>query len=304
MLNDMNRAVCAKPFDQYQGDLKCKKVNWVRSFDKQGWSKCPKGYYLQSFYKSSCQNLHCIEYANCCKNEYDGGYASCYNENIDSAFDRPNAWAKCKREGFFIAGMKRTKCDQIHCLTRLRCCNPVTTFWAQVNDVKVKYTEYNHNWWSSFDRKGWSKCKKGFFISGFYRNKCNQLYCLEEAQCKKPSYLKAKDVECKTANWWKSFNKKGFSNCPEGYFLSGLWRSSCNKLYCLEQGHCCKDKAAPKKWTNCYNENVWSRFDRKGWSYCTKPGYYIAGLFRNNCEKLFCIEEFKCCTFDQKQGYY
>jgi hypothetical protein len=46
---------------------------------------------------------------------------------------------------------------------------------------------------------------------------------------------------------------------------------------------------------DCYHQNWWHTFDRKGWSTCEKPGYYIAGLWRNSCNKLYCIEWVKCC---------
>eukprot|EP00163_Fabomonas_tropica_P027151 TRINITY_DN514_c0_g1_i2.p1 TRINITY_DN514_c0_g1~~TRINITY_DN514_c0_g1_i2.p1 ORF type:complete len:185 (+),score=14.66 TRINITY_DN514_c0_g1_i2:21-575(+) len=46
---------------------------------------------------------------------------------------------------------------------------------------------------------------------------------------------------------------------------------------------------------DCYHDNWWHTFNRKGWSTCQKPGYYMAGIWRNTCDKLYCIEWVKCC---------
>ncbi len=190
-LNSLVKAQCAKPFDQFKGDLKCKRANWWRSFDRQGWSKCQKNYYMAGFFKNHCNKLYCIEEAYCCKSHYDHGYAHCYNENIGLSFDKKNTWAKCKRNGYFMTGIYRSRCHKLYCMESLKCCNPQTTYPAV---HKIVYTAYNANWWSSFDRKGWSKCKKGYFMSGIYRNKCDLLYCIEQVQCKKPTTQKKGDV--------------------------------------------------------------------------------------------------------------
>ena len=48
-------------------------------------------------------------------------------------------------------------------------------------------------------------------------------------------------------------------------------------------------------YADCYIENVWGSFDGKGLSECKREGYYMAGIFRGDCDKLYCLEEFKCC---------
>ena len=40
------------------------------------------------------------------------------------------------------------------------------------------------------------------------------------------------------------------------------------------------------------DENVWGSFDGKGLSECKREGYYMAGIFRGKCDKLYCLEEF------------
>jgi hypothetical protein len=36
--------------------------------------------------------------------------------------------------------------------------------------------------------------------------------------------------------------------------------------------------------------------DRRGWSTCQKPGYFIVGLWRNTKSDLTSIEWAKCCA--------
>ena len=72
----------------------------------------------------------------------------------------------------------------------------------------------NSNWWSSFDRKGWSTCQSNkLFITGFYRSKLDnwdrdEIYRLEEARCCSSNslYLSQQSV-CKNANWWSSLDR-------------------------------------------------------------------------------------------------
>ena len=46
----------------------------------------------------------------------------------------------------------------------------------------------------SFDHKGWSQCKQeGYYMAGFYKSGCNELYCIEKFRCckmKKGNYQK------------------------------------------------------------------------------------------------------------------
>lgn len=84
--------------------------------------------------------------------------------------------------------------------------------------------------------------------------------------------------------------------------MHGMYRTSGNHLHNIEEFWCCKPKSQHAAWGHCYNKNVWSSFDRKGWSICNN-GYYMAGMYRNDCDNLYCIEEFKCCTMGGYNGH-
>merc|ERR1719157_253998 len=157
------------------------------------------------------------------------------------------------------------------------------------------------NWWGSFDRYGWSNCNtkdgKYKYIDGLWRNHrgCERLYCIEQASCSvHMTEASFHSQKCYNANWWGSFDRKGWSTCNNGYFLSGLMRNSCDKLYCLEEAKCCKSTANVDTYKSCYNANWWGSFDNKGWSKCS-DGHHLAGLYRNDCHSLYCIEMAKCC---------
>ena len=44
------------------------------------------------------------------------------------------------------------------------------------------------------------------------------------------------------ANWWKSFDVEGWNSCPDGTFMTGLWRNNRNKdndgIYLIELAEC------------------------------------------------------------------
>lgn len=43
---------------------------------------------------------------------------------------------------------------------------------------------------------------------------------------------------------WKSFDSQGWTRCPSGYYMTGLWRNNCqDDLGCIEYFRCCKMKA-------------------------------------------------------------
>ena len=144
-------------------------------------------------------------------------------------------------------------------------------------------------------------------MTGLYRydpTRSDPIYLIEEAKCADaPGYLfpTKYDQDCYNHNWWLSFDSKGWSTCNNGYYMTGLYRTSGNNLYNIEEAKCCRPRSQVKRWGSCYNLNVWSSFNRKGWSIC-KRGYYMVGLYRESCEKLYCLEEFKCCKMGGYNG--
>ncbi|XP_028399896.1 uncharacterized protein LOC114523229 [Dendronephthya gigantea] len=161
--------------------------------------------------------------------------------------------------------------------------------------------------WISFNCRGWSTCGRGRYMAGLYRHSSRSndyIYLIEKAYCVDAPgdlYSAKKDQHCYDHNWWKSFNNKGWSTCKNGYYMTGLWRNSGNKLYHIEEAKCCRPKTQVTRWGECYNHNAWKSFNNRGWTKC-KPGFYMAGLYRSSCHKLYCLEEFKCCKMGAYNG--
>ena len=92
------------------------------------------------------------------------------------------------------------------------------------------------------------------------------------------------------------YRKETWSTCPSGYFLNGLYRTNGNNLHNIEEGWCCKPQGHPEWYDGCYYEDISTRFDQKGWSNCSKLGYYVTGVHRDNYDNwLHNIDKLKCC---------
>ena len=87
--------------------------------------------------------------------------------------------------------------------------------------------------------------------------------------------------------------------------MSGLWRSACDELWCLEEAQCCTAEYPAKKTSSeeCDWKDITTSFDSRGWAVCP-DNKYMAGLHRSggvipwgaglegnsldNIEKLWC----------------
>lgn len=86
-----------------------------------------------------------------------------------------------------------------------------------------------------------------------------------------------------------------WASCPNGYFLSGLFRNAGNQLFDISKGYCCRPKNHPDRYGLCYEEDVGELFNKAGWSGCLRPGHYITGIYRGNGSWLNSIDRFNCC---------
>ena len=153
------------------------------------------------------------------------------------------------------------------------------------------------NWWRSFSRRGYSKCKDQYLMNGLWKGSCNHLYCIRYALCEKSDNVYATG-RVFNANWWTCLDEHrgGWCTCPTGSYLTGFWRNSHHQLMFLEMG-LCRHVPHSTKWGNCYDQDVSVslRLPRR-WSRCEKTGYFMVGLWKKkNCNTLDCLKKFKCC---------
>lgn len=125
---------------------------------------------------------------------------------------------------------------------------------------------------------------------------------LEQAESRDaPPHLMG-EMDCKDADWWGCFDNQGWCKCGEGYYMRGLYRSDDKWLRNIEQAKCCRPKKQEKKWGHCYEQDVSRSFDGKGWSKCNNE-YYMAGIYRENCKQLYCLEKFWCCKMGNTKAF-
>ena len=83
--------------------------------------------------------------------------------------------------------------------------------------------------------------------------------------------------------------------------MRGLYRTDGSGLHHIEATKCCRPKAQREKWGNCYHIDLWTSFDHRGWAKC-KSDHYMVGLYRSSCDKLYCLEDIKCCKMGENNG--
>ncbi|XP_020621190.1 uncharacterized protein LOC110058869 [Orbicella faveolata] len=154
------------------------------------------------------------------------------------------------------------------------------------------------NWWTSFDYKGWSQCDSKEYVTGFMRNhrtRSDPIGLLEEGRCCKAlAPYQDTSSTCEYTDWWAALDGNyDWAYCRNGYFVQDLYRSSGHGVSNIEAAYCCKPSTL-NGYGNCYTEDVWSSFDKRGIEGC-RDGYYLVGIYKGGCNRLHCIEKFKCC---------
>jgi hypothetical protein len=160
----------------------------------------------------------------------------------------------------------------------------------------LQSSRYTANWWGSLDSQQWSMTATGSFLTGLYRhpNGGNNLYHLEEGRY---SYVEnTNEMDCQEADWSTSFDQAGWSTCPTGYFVSGLYRTGSMRdgdhgTKFISKAWCCKPKELPSEWGACSDDVI---FDSTGLSSCP-AGKAMAGLRRSTDGFLNGLDHAKCC---------
>ena len=90
---------------------------------------------------------------------------------------RSHKWALCP-SGFYLEGIYISDSSpKIYHIEEAKCCRPQ-------NHPDSYDGCYDEDVTISFDHKGWSQCKQeGYYMAGFYKSGCNELYCIEKFRC-------------------------------------------------------------------------------------------------------------------------
>ncbi|XP_022809906.1 roundabout homolog 1-like isoform X1 [Stylophora pistillata] len=165
---------------------RCDNAYWWESLDRAKWSVCPKtNTYLRGFWRSAFQRgderVGRLEEGRCCDAVlplYAGQPATCSNTDWSDRLNRYNVWALCP-SGYFMNGLRldRSLPAFLNNIAEAKCCRPQ-------NHPSSSDDCYDEDVTISFDKKGWSECQRdGFYMTGFYKSDCNNLYCIEKFRC-------------------------------------------------------------------------------------------------------------------------
>jgi hypothetical protein len=199
------------------------------------------------------------------------------------ALDRNNGVGSAPRNEALTAIWRNSKsCNKVHCIEQ-----------GRSKSVPGGTGRSSFAGWRRNSRQPGAFCRANMVMTGLQRGRNDKLDKIR-VKC---SYLRRgyKTGSCRVANWWSSFDRKGWSSCPGGYYLTGLRgnKNKCNKLYCLEEAKCCRVVKQNSKKVN----GGWSRWSKChgkcGTGYrtrtCTNPrprngGRKCSGKKRKSCK--------------------
>ena len=89
-----------------------------------------------------------------------------------------HVWALCPT-GYYLSGLRLGAGPPAYLqhIDEAQCCHPQ----GHPNSYEHCYDQdVSH----SFDHKGWSECQTaGYFMTGFHKSSCNDIYCIETFRC-------------------------------------------------------------------------------------------------------------------------
>ncbi|XP_078352126.1 uncharacterized protein LOC144636802 [Oculina patagonica] len=172
----------------------CQVADWRSSLGASGWSTCGDSdnynTYIRGFYRAVQGNpdyLSRLEEADCCnpaKEVYNYENPTQDSQECDdedfSELQGSDVWAECP-SGYFLRGINirdPVGADGIFLddISHGKCCRPKHHYgeYGSCYDLDIS---------SSFSSAGWSSCKEGFFMTGFYKGSCNSLHCMDTLRC-------------------------------------------------------------------------------------------------------------------------
>lgn len=174
----------------------------------------------------------------------------------------------------------------------------IMTFSALVSVVSGTCTTID--WSQSFASPGISQCQWNTYLRGFGSSSSgtsSSITSINSAQCcPGPDPWTWSDMIVVFQDWRSSFDVRGWGSCPAGFFLHGLVRSGSGngQLHNIEEGRCSKPAEHPRRYGECYEENVASCFLNGGLCAC-REGFFITALYRDSCGRLECLQKLRCC---------
>ena len=86
----------------------------------------------------------------------------------------------------------------------------------------------------------WATCPNGTYLQGIYKSGGNLLHNIELGKCCQPKGLPDRWGQCYDQDVTISFDKEGWSSCNKSYYMVGIYRGSCDSIFCIETFKCCQ----------------------------------------------------------------
>ncbi|XP_022803036.1 semaphorin-5B-like [Stylophora pistillata] len=229
------------------------------------------------------------------------------NDTTDAPWNKWGDWGECSSPCGDGEQERMRNCSGKNSSMTVQCIGPnKETRPCNDGPCKVKILDCDDaDWQGSLDRIGWSVCPRDTtFLKGLWRHDPmqgdNRVGRIEYGKCcaaEEPAFINQSST-CLNADWSLVLDRYNvWALCPTGSFMNGL---SVGKplpafLNDIEEAKCCHPQNHPTSYEDCYDEDVTISFDTRGWSECRRDGYYMTGFYKSSCDKLYCIEKFRCC---------
>jgi len=136
----------------------------------EGWSRCKKGSLMTGIKKGTCNGLQCLDQAKCaqpCWGEDKLKVNRCYQANWWDALNGPGS-AKCA-DGFYMAGVYRSKCLSLYCIQMGLCCSIESSRWDKCGKKNWSGELERDNSWASVPSTGGGASTPVGFMTGIER---------------------------------------------------------------------------------------------------------------------------------------
>jgi len=175
------------------------------------------------------------------------------------------------------------------------------------------------DWGLSMQSTGFSVLPANSLATGFYLSGTEFLYQLQTANY--ATLENTEGMDCYDASWASTFNSAGWSECMEGYFIAGLYRTGDGPLdngfvpegsnnyqglggqrgiHQIDMAKCCKPKETKKTHVDCYDQ-TWS-VQEAGYYSCPTDKMLVA-LKRGAGNELQNLVAGRCCKFQTTDCY-
>ena len=119
--------------------------------------------------------------------------------------------------------------------------------WRFLNKRHARYSSNSHTLMMCFFLRFnvWALCPDGYYLNGLRLQRGNPAFLsdIDQGKCCRPQNHPNSYEDCYNEDVTTSFHRRGWSDCQRaGYYMTGFYKSICNRLYCIDKLRCCRMK--------------------------------------------------------------